>query len=108
MFYNPYRPVFLEELIVFPASVGIDKLKVVRDEQVGSRAKLVALGKFLDERYQSQSKVIQMTLFSTILKMNYVSLHTQQRKSRNREQALLNLIWRSLAYTSTMPCNFVL
>ena len=36
------RPVFIEELILYPASVPLDKLKVVRDEQ-GSRAKLVVL-----------------------------------------------------------------
>ena len=38
------RPVFIEELILYPASVPVDKLKVVRDEQ-GSRAKLVVLTK---------------------------------------------------------------
>lgn len=38
------RPVFIEEMVVFPTSVPIDKLKVVRDEQ-GARAKLVVLTK---------------------------------------------------------------
>lgn len=38
------RPVFIEELILYPASVPVDKLKVVRDEQ-GGRAKLVVLTK---------------------------------------------------------------
>ena len=38
------RPVFIEELSVFPNQEAVDKLKVVRDE-VGGRAKLVALAK---------------------------------------------------------------
>ena len=38
------RPVFIEELILYPASVPVDKLKVVRDEH-GGRAKLVVLTK---------------------------------------------------------------
>ena len=38
------RPVFIEELILYPSSVPVDKLKVVRDEQ-GGRAKLVVLTK---------------------------------------------------------------
>ena len=38
------RPVFIEELMVFSSHMAIDKLKVVRDE-VGNRAKLVALAK---------------------------------------------------------------
>ena len=40
---NPaQRPVFIEELVLYPSSVPLDKLKVVRDEQ-GARAKLVVL-----------------------------------------------------------------
>jgi len=38
------RPVFIEELMIFSSQMAIDKLKVVRDE-VGNRAKLVALAK---------------------------------------------------------------
>ena len=40
------RPIFVEELMLYPASVPIDKLKVARDEQ-GGRAKLVVLTKVI-------------------------------------------------------------
>ena len=38
------RPIFIEELIIYPSSVPLDKLKVVRDEN-GGRGKLVVLTK---------------------------------------------------------------
>ena len=38
------RPVFIEEIQLYPSSTTLDKLKVVRDEN-GGRAKLVALTK---------------------------------------------------------------